>query len=86
MNKIYCLINKENGYNVAASKTRRALEELMCDMFMEDFRAEMQEAANAHWINMENPSGECKQYARETWDMILRFYDRTYEIERVKIV
>ena len=86
MNKIYCLINKENGYNIAASKTRRALEELMCDMFMEDFRRDMQEAVDCHWINMDTPSENCRQYARDTWDMVIRFYDRTYKIEKVKII
>ena len=86
MRKIYCLINTESGYNIAASKTRRALEELMCDMFMEDYQEEMQNAADSHWINVENPSEDCRLYAKETWDFLMRNYKRTYKIERVELI
>lgn len=86
MNKVYCLINTDASFNIAASKTRCALEELMCDMFMQDFQNEMQDAVDAHWINIKNPTKEECQYAKDIWDMLLNRYERNYQIERVKIV
>lgn len=86
MKKIYVLIEKENAEVISASKTRRALEELMCDMFMADYQQEMQDAADSHWINVENPSDECRLYAKETWDFMMRNYKRDYEIERVNLI
>ena len=86
MRKVYCLIDIESGFNIAASKTRRALEEFMCDMFMEDYQQEMQNAADAHWINVENPTAECRIYAKETWDFLMRNYNRNYKIERVNLI
>lgn len=86
MNKVYCLVNKDTGYNIVASKTRRALEELMCDMFMNHFQEAMQEAADAHWINVENPSTDCHQFAQDTWDMVMRYYKKYIEIERVEMI
>ena len=75
MNKVYCLINTNGGFNIAASKTRRTLEEKMCDMFMEDYQREMQEAADTHWINVENPT-----------DMLINYYKNYYDIERVEMI
>lgn len=86
MNKVYCLINTNGGFNIAASKTRRALEEKMCDMFMEDYQKEMQEAADTHWINVENPTDDCRQYARDTWNMLINYYKNYYDIERVEMI
>ena len=37
MKKVYSYIDKHNGKIIASSKTRKALEEMMCDDFMDEF-------------------------------------------------
>ena len=83
MKKIYCLVDVENGEVVAAAKTRRPLEEQLLDIFMEDFRSEMQEAADAHWIDVINPTLDCHIYARQTWNRVLRWNKEMYNIQKV---
>ena len=56
MKKVYSYIDKHNGEIIASSKTRVALEEMICDDFMEAFWWEMNEAVEAHWIDPLNPT------------------------------
>ena len=86
MKKVYSYIDKHNGEIIASSKTRVALEEMMCDDFMETFWWEMNEAAEAHWIDPLNPTEDCRQFARDTWDMIMRWYKEVYDIQRSKMI
>ena len=86
MKKVYCLVDKHFGNVIAGAKTRKILEEILMDMFMENFQAEMQEAADAHWINVENPTKECRQYARDTWNMVLKWYNSVYDIQKVDLI
>ena len=48
MKKVYSLVDKHFGEVIASSKTRVALEEIMCDDFMEAYWQEMQDAANSN--------------------------------------
>ena len=86
MKKIYSYIDKHQGIVIASSKTRRALEEIMCDDFMDAYRQEMQDAVDSHWINVKNPSEDCRQYARDTWDSLIRWYDSVYTIQRSNLI
>ena len=86
MKKVYSYIDKHNGEIIASSKTRVALEEMICDDFMEAFWWEMNEAVEAHWIDPLNPTEDCKQFARDTWDMIMRWYKEVYDIQRSKMI
>lgn len=86
MKKVYSYIDKHNGEIIASSKTRRALEEMMCDDFMDEFWWEMNLAVESHWINPSSPTEDCRQYARDTWDMIMRWYKEVYDIQRSNLV
>ena len=86
MTKIYSYIDKHNGEIIASSKTRAALEEMMCDDFMEAFWEEMDAATESHWINPLEPTEDCRQYARDTWDMVMRWYKEVYDIQRSNLV
>ena len=86
MKKIYSYIDKHNGEIIASSKTRIVLEEMMCDDFMETYRNEMQDAVDSAWIAPLNPSEDCKQYAKDTWDMIMHWYKEVYDIQRSNLI
>lgn len=86
MKKIYSYIDKHYGKVIASSKTRGALEEMMCDDFMEAYQLEMQEAADTHWINPMNPTEDCRQYAQDIWDGIMRWYKEVYDIQRSNLI
>ena len=86
MSKVYCYIDKHSGEVIASSKTRRALEEMMCDDFMDAFWLEMNDAVESHWIDPLNPTHACRQYARDTWDMIMRWYKEVYDIQRSNLI
>ena len=86
MKKVYSYIDCQDGHIIASSKTRATLEEMMCDDFMEVFRWEMQEAADAHWIDVQNPTKDCRQYARDTWNTIMRWYKESYDIQKSRMV
>ncbi len=86
MKKIYSYIDKHNGEIIASSKTRVALEEMMCDDFMEAYCQEMQDAADAAWINPLNPTKDCRQFARNTWNMVISWYKEVYDIQRSNLI
>ena len=86
MKKVYSLVDKHFGEVIASSKTRVALEEIMCDDFMEAYWQEMQDAANSNQINPLSPTEDCRQFARDTWDMILRWYKEVYDIQRSNLI
>lgn len=86
MKKVYSYIDKHNGEIIASSKTRRPLEEMMCDDFMDVFWYEMNEAVESHWIDPLNPTNDCRQYARDTWDMIMRWFKEVYDIQRSNLI
>ena len=83
MKKVYCLVDKHFGKVIAASKKREALEEECCDIFFENFWQDMTEAADSHWINVENPSEDCREFARDCWDRIMIWNKEVYEIQKV---
>ena len=83
MKKIYCLINTEDSEVIAVAKTRRPLEEQLLDIFMEDFRCEMQTAADAKWIDVLEPTSDCRIFAQDTWNMVLRWNKTMYKIQKV---
>ena len=86
MKKVYSYIDKHNGEIIASSKTRRALEEMMCDDFMDVFWYEMNEAVESHWIDPLNPTNDCRQYARDTWNTMMHWYKEVYDIQRSNLV
>ena len=86
MKKIYSYIDKYSGEIIASSKTRRALEEMMCDDFMDAYQHEMQDAADSHWIDVENPSEDCRQYACDTWNSLIKWYNAVYTIQRSNLI
>lgn len=59
---------------------------MMCDDFMDTFWWEMNEAVEAHWIDPLNPTDDCRQFAQDTWDMIMRWYKEVYDIQRSKMI
>lgn len=85
-NKIYVLINIDCAEALCASYDRNELEAIMCDMFMEDFQGEMQQALDSHWINMENPDYESCVFKNDTWDCLIRYYKAYYDIQEVSIL
>ena len=86
MKKVYNLINKHDGYVLYSSKTKSILQEILLDMFMESFQYDMQEAADSHWINPIEPSEDCRQYARDTWDSLMKWYNLCYDIQKVQLI
>lgn len=83
MKKMYCLVDRDFGEVIMASTTRRPLEEELCDMFMDTFQAEMQEAADNHWINVEEPSRDCRVFANDCWNHIMSWFKEIYDIQKV---
>ena len=86
MKKVYCYIDKHSGEVIACSKTRRPLEEMMLDDFMEAYRSEMQDAVNSSWINPLNPTKDCKQFAQDTWNNVMFWYKSVYDIQRSNLI
>ena len=86
MKKVYSYINKHDGEIIASSKTRVALEEMMCDDFIDTYHQEMQDAADSNWIDPLNPTENCKVFARDTWNMIMRWYKEVYDIQRSELI
>lgn len=86
MKKIYVLQNTDNGCIFAASKTKTNLKEEMCDMFMENFKDECQEAVDEHWINLEEPTEEDRIFLRQTWNSLLSYYNQYIHIERINVI
>ena len=86
MKKIYSLVDKHSGTILYSAKTRKILEEIMCDDFLEDYQYEMQMATDAHFINPINPTEDCRQYARQTWNLVLNWHKEVYDIQRSNII
>ena len=87
MEKIYHRIVDEEFPDVIWSSTDKGLlEEIMCDMFMENFRDECQEAVDEHWINLEEPTEEDRIFLRQTWNSLLSYYNQYIHIERINVI
>ena len=86
MKEIYSYIDKHFGEIIASSNTLSTLEEMMCDDFMEAYCHEMQVAADAGWINPLNPTEDCRQFAKDAWDIVMRWYKETYDIQRSNLI
>ena len=86
MKKVYSLVDKHFGEVIASSKTRVALEEMMCDAFMESYWQEMQDAADQHWINVKDPSNDCRQFAQDVWNSLMTWYKSVYDIQRSELI
>ena len=84
--KVYVLYNSDGNFIVAASKTKAALKEKLCDMFMEDYRSDCQDAVDEHWIDPKNPSEDDRIFLKQTWDSILNYYNNYYLIEKVEMI
>lgn len=85
MKKVYVLIDIDSSIIFAASKTKTALKQKLCDMFMEDFRAECQQAVDEHWIDPQNPSEDDRIFVQQTWDSLMTYYDNI-RIEKVMMI
>ena len=81
MKKIYSLIDQHTGTIIVSSYTQDILEEIMCDDFMECYQYEMQSAADNHFIDPINPTEDCRVFAQDTWNSILRWYKEVYDIQ-----
>lgn len=86
MKKFYCLIDSHGGDILCASKSKRFLEELQMDIFMDWFQSEMQQAVDEHWINMNNITKEDREYASQIWDSIMRYSKSVFKIQKVEII
>ena len=86
MKKVYVLYDRDGECILAASKTKRALHEFECDMFMNEYRMDMQQAVDEHWINMENPSEEDRAFARDTWNSIMTYFKQYIFIQKVELI
>lgn len=86
MKKFYCLVDAHEGDILCASKSKRFLEELQMDIFMEWFRNDMQEAVDEHWIDMEHIMPEDRKYAQDLWDSIMQYSKSVFKIQKVEIL
>lgn len=86
MKKIYCLVYTHRGEVVYASKSKKLLEEILMDEFMDCYQSEMQEAVDNHWINMDDITAEDRKYARQNWDSLMRWVNSTYKIQKVEVI
>lgn len=86
MKKVYCLIYTYADEVVYASKSKRFLEEVLMDEFMECYQYEMQEAVNNHYIDMNNITDEDRKFARQNWNSLLTWVKSAYKIQKVEII
>ena len=87
MEKIYHLVNDEEFPDVIyISPDRGLLEEIMCDMFMEDFQEECQAAVDEHFIDMEGKDKDTPVMLKESWNRLITWYNEYLEIQETILI
>lgn len=83
--KVYSLIDSF-GDVLYISADKGLIEEIMCDMFMEEFQEECQAAADEHFINMEEKNKDTITILKENWDRLVRWYIREWRIKETILI
>ena len=89
MNKpdiIFCHIDRHFGYVIDASRDLSLIQEFVMDDFFELYQAEMQKYADEHFINVEEPSEQCRTLARQTWRSMMNYWNEAVTIQPIEIV
>ena len=68
------------------SSEREILQEIMCDMFLEDFQEECQIMVDYHFINMEEPDEHTYTMIQEFWDKLITWYNEHWEIQETILI
>ena len=83
--KVYSLINSF-GDVLYTSADKGLLEEIMCDMFMEEFQEECQAAVDEHFIDMEEKDKDTPIMLKENWDRLVKWYIQEWRIQETILI
>ena len=83
--KVYSLIDSF-GDILYTSTDKRLLEEIMCDMFMEEFQEECQAAVDEHFIDMEEKDKDTPIMLKENWDRLVKWYIQEWRIQETILI
>ena len=84
--KIYSLVCTHFGEVIYTSSEREILQEIMCDMFLEEFQEECQAAADEHFINMEGKDKDTPAILKENWDRLITWYNECWKIQETILI
>ena len=84
--KIYSLVYTDFGEVMYTSSEKEILQEIMCDMFMEDFQEECQAAVDEHFIDMEGKDKDTPVMLKESWDRLITWYNEYLEIQETILI
>ena len=83
--KVYSLIDSF-GDVLYTSVNKGILQEIMCDMFMEEFQEECQAAADEHFINMDGKDKDTHTVLKENWDRLIKWYIQEWRIQETILI
>ena len=82
--KVYSLIDSFG--DILTSTDKGLLEEIMCDIFMEEFQEECQAAVDEHFINMEGQDKYTPAVLKENWDRLVKWYIQEWRIQETILI
>ena len=59
---------------------------MMVDDFIEAYNSEMQNAADEHYIDVEDPGKDSIIFAQETWNSIMSWFLDVFTLQEVEII
>ena len=83
--KVYSLIDSF-GDVLYTSVNEGILQEIMCDMFMEEFQEECQAAADEHFIDMKGKDKDTPVILKENWDRLIKWYIQEWRIQETILI
>lgn len=82
--KVYSLVD---SFGVLYTSTDKGLiQEIMCDMFLEEFQEECQAAVDEHFINMEGKDKDTPVILKENWDRLITWYNEHWKIQETILI
>ena len=84
--KIYSLVDSFFGDVLYTSTDKGLIQEIMCDMFLEEFQEECQAAVDEHFIDMEGKDKDTPDMLKERWDSLITWYNECWEIQETILI
>ena len=83
--KVYSLIDSF-GDVLYISVNKGIPQEIMCDIFLEEFQEECQAASDEHFIDMEGKDKDTPAVLKENWDRLITWYNECWEIQETILI